>query len=159
MAHQNIRILLVDSNTEDHERIRDLLSGHEVVEAVDRQAFDTHLEAGGFDLVMVNLGGSEVGETGAIARVREAMPGIPVIVLDEVGDGEPAFRVLRLGAADYLPKTREPLRRLPGVVHAVNWGGNAIWPLHGHSAGSRARTLFSIVADFENRPLACFRDR
>jgi two-component system sensor histidine kinase UhpB len=149
MAYQSIRILLVGSDPDDRGRIRDLLGGHEVIEAADRQAFEAHLASGGFDLVMVHLDAAELGGTAVIGRVREAAPGVPVIILDDVGDGEAAFRALRQGAADYVPTTQERLRRLPGIIYAV------MARVQAERAAEEAEARFRQLA--ENAPDIIFR--
>jgi PAS domain S-box-containing protein len=144
-----MRILLVDSNPKDRELICNLLSEHEVIESSDRQGFDAHLATGGFDLVMVYLDALQMGGAEAIGHVREAIPGVPVIVLDDVGDGEMAFQTLRQGAVEYVPKVRNRLQRLPGIVHAV------ISRVQAERAAEEAEARFRQLA--ENAPDIIFR--
>jgi two-component system sensor histidine kinase UhpB len=149
MGYQSIRILLVDNDLEERGRIRDQLRGHEVIEAADHQTFDALLASGGFDLVMVHLNVPDIGGMGAIGRIREAAPGVPVILLDDVSDGEVAFRALRQGAADYVPTTRERLQRLPGTIHAV------MARVEAERAAEEAEARFRQLA--ENAPDIIFR--
>lgn len=149
MTYQNIRILLIDDNPKDRERVRNLLGGHEVIEAADPLAFDVHMASGNLDLLIVSLDTLGIGRMGTIGRLREAMPGVPIIVLDDVGDGEVAFQALRQGAADYVPKTRERLRRLPGIVHAI------MTRIHAERAAEEAEARFRQLA--QNAPDIIFR--
>ena len=64
----------------------------------------TMLEAGGIDMVLLDLGLPDSQGIDTFRRLRKAAPHVPVIVLSGVDDEEVAVRTVQEGAEDYLVK-------------------------------------------------------
>jgi phosphoserine phosphatase RsbU/P len=102
------RILVVD----DTEMNRDMLArrlqrrGYYVAVAENgRMALDM-VEAGGFDLVLLDIMMPEVNGYEVLERLKadDALRHIPVVMISAVSEMESVVRCIKLGAADYLPK-------------------------------------------------------
>jgi DNA-binding NarL/FixJ family response regulator len=126
-----IRILLADDQALFREGLRTLLSiepglevvgeaanGGEALEEARRLAPDLIL----MDLRMPILNGVE-----ATRRVREAHPGIRVLVLTTFHEDEEIFEALRAGACGYLLKDT-PSKRLVEAIQAAVRGESVIEP-------------------------------
>ncbi len=113
-------ILVVDDDRE----IRDLLArflkkhGYRVDAAADGRAMFAALEAGRFDLVVLDL--MLPGEDGlSLCRRLRAGSNLPVIMLTAMGEETDRIVGLEVGADDYLPKPfnpRELLARIKAVL-------------------------------------------
>jgi adenylate cyclase len=109
------RILVVDDTPFNRRLLVRLLEGigHIAVEAPDgRQALDRLREAGSepidlvlLDIVMPDMDGHE---TLAALKADDALSDLPVIVISGVDELDSVVRCIRMGAADYLPKTVDP---------------------------------------------------
>lgn len=136
------RILIVD----DHEIVRlglvGLLNGQPDLE-VSAQAASadeamTLLEAGTFDLAILDIGiGSASGLT-LCARVRERWPDLPLLMLSMFSETAYAERALRAGAQGYVMKS-EAAGALVAAVRKVLDGGMFF-------SDRVMRTLFSRVS-------------
>lgn len=113
-------ILVVEDHEDVREALRDCLEaeGWAVREAQDAAGMMQQIEAGGIDLVTLDLGlGADDGL--ALARVMRRRSNIPVIFI--TGHGQPLDRVrgLEAGADDYIVKpfdTREVAIRVRRVL-------------------------------------------
>ncbi|MBC8254665.1 MAG: PAS domain-containing protein [Ardenticatenia bacterium] len=118
-----IRILHVDDYPLDRQLVRDALEkeheGFRVTEAASRQEFEARLAKGDYDIVLAdfNILGFEGLEV--MDAVRERDPGVPVLIVTGTGSEEVAVEAMRRGAADYVIKTPEHIRRLPHTVQAA----------------------------------------
>jgi PAS domain S-box-containing protein len=118
-----IRVLYVDDYPLDRELVRDALEkaheGFRVTEAASRQEFEARLAEGDYDIVLsdFNILGFEGLEM--IDAVRAENPSVPVLIVTGTGSEEVAVEVMRRGAADYVIKTPEHLRRLPHTIQAA----------------------------------------
>ena len=109
------RVLVVDDTAFNRRLLVRLLAsiGHEATEAVDgRQALDLLRDPDAdpvdvilLDIVMPEMDGYETLEAlKADVRLRD----LPVIVISGVDESDSVVRCIRMGAADYLPKTVDP---------------------------------------------------
>ncbi len=118
-----VRILYVDDYPLDRELVRDALEkehgGFEVIEAASRADFEITLAQGDFDLVLsdFNILGFEGLQVLEAVRITDS--GIPVIIVTGTGSEEVAAEAIKRGAADYVIKTPQHIRRLPHTIHAV----------------------------------------
>lgn len=107
-----MRILLIDDHALFRGGVKYLLrgldDGVETDEAGDCAQALEKLRAGGYDLVLLDLKLPGVNGIDALASLREAAPGTPVIVLS----GEDAPEVVRAsierGAMGFIPKSSTP---------------------------------------------------
>ncbi|MCJ2064383.1 response regulator transcription factor [Methylobacterium sp. J-088] len=99
-------ILVVD----DEPPIRRLLrtglgtQGYAIVEAGDGAAALASLEAGGIDLVILDLGLPDMAGHALLAAIRERWPDLPVLILSSRDDERGKVEALDLGADDYVTK-------------------------------------------------------
>jgi class 3 adenylate cyclase len=109
------RVLVVDDTPFNRRLFGRLLGsiGHEVVEAVNGREALTRLhdpDAESIDVVLldINMPVMDGYETLAALKADEALRDLPVIVITDVDELDSVVRCIRLGAADYLPKTVDP---------------------------------------------------
>ena len=99
-------ILVID----DEPPIRRLLrtglgtQGYAIVEAGDGAAALASLEAGGIDLVILDLGLPDMAGHALLAAIRERWPDLPVLILSSRDDERGKVEALDLGADDYVTK-------------------------------------------------------
>ncbi len=106
-----LRLLIVEDNPADADLIREMLppSGplHFQVESVARLSGAlTRLERMDIHLVLLDLGLPDSQGLPTFHTLRQAVPGIPVIVLSGNDDQELAVAAVQEGAQDYLVKGR-----------------------------------------------------
>jgi DNA-binding NarL/FixJ family response regulator len=106
--------------------------GHEVLEALDREAADVVL----LDVSMPGMGG-----LGCLHLLRERHPQLPVIMLSTYDDEHWIVEAARQGARGYLLKT-VPSEELAKAIHTVSDGGTILTP-------DLASKLFSGLANDE----------
>jgi class 3 adenylate cyclase len=109
------RILVVDDTPFNRRLLVRLLEGigHRTAEAGDgREALDRLRDpvADPIDLVLLDIVMPEMDghETLAALKSDEALRDLPVIVISGVDELDSVVRCIRMGAADYLPKTVDP---------------------------------------------------
>ncbi len=116
-------VLCADDDRRDRGRIRNALEkekdSFEVIEAADRASFEKHLECGGFDVVLTDIGLFGLPGAETVRAVKTALPGVPVIVVTGQGSEEIAVQCFREGAADYVIKSPGHIARLSDVVRRV----------------------------------------
>lgn len=121
--NQPVRILYVDDYPLDRELVRDALekehSGFELVEAASRADFETALAQGGFDLVLSDFNILGFEGLQVLEAVRATDSHLPVIIVTGTGSEEVAAEAIKRGAADYVIKTPQHIRRLPHTIQAV----------------------------------------
>lgn len=120
------RVLICD----DHPVVRDAITVclraivpdcEVALAATARQAIDRLAEPGWWDLVVLDLGLPDARGLDALTRVRAKAPAIKVAVLSATDDRETVDKVLRAGAAAFMPKSADretlfgSLQRLLGV--------------------------------------------
>jgi len=115
-----IHCLLVDDDPAIRQLLLDYLRPFEIeVEAVpDGAGLRQRLPRGGIDVLLLDLMLPDESGLSLCQWVKQAYPGLPLIMLTAQGD--PLSRVLglELGADDYLPKPFEP-RELVARIKAV----------------------------------------
>lgn len=75
-----------------------------------------------FDLCLLDLGLPDCSGIDALARLREAVPALPVVVVSGADDAEHVLKALDRGAMGYIPKT-SPRNVLLSAVRLVASGG------------------------------------
>jgi two-component system OmpR family response regulator len=131
-------LLIVDDDRE----IRDLLSrflvkhGYRVDTAADGRAMDKLLEAGRFDLVVLDI--MLPGEDGlALCRRLRAGSRIPIIMLTALSDDTERIVGLEMGADDYLVKPFNPRELLARIKAVLRRSGAAPSPTTDPAGGVR----------------------
>lgn len=105
MIGNAIKVLLIAGSPADAEQVRAVLGGRagiEVESAEGLVAGIDRLNRRAFDGVVLDLSGPEAGGSGAIVRLVQSAPGLPIIVLGAPGGDLTAEAAFRSGAADYL---------------------------------------------------------
>lgn len=124
-----IRLILADDHAIVRHGLRQILAlapditfmaeasdGAELLDILGRTACDLVL----LDMNMPGLAGIDL-----IGRLREAFPGVPILVLSMHIEGQIASRALNAGAAGYLTKDSEP-ETLVAAIRKVAAGGRFI---------------------------------
>jgi two-component sensor histidine kinase len=116
VSGDTVRILTVDDEPDDRAMVRReaeaQFPGGEVVEAGSSEEVDAALAGPAPDLVVTDLElkwgtGREI-----LARVRERLPGCPVIMFTDSGDETTAVELMKSGLDDYVVKSARQLPRL-----------------------------------------------
>ena len=117
-----LRILLLEDNSADAELIRNTLEADHLVSRITcvqtRAEFLTALEDSGIDLI---LGDSQLPSFNGISALRLALsvrPDLPFIFVSAILGEEAAVQALKIGATDYVLKTRLS-RLVPAVRRAL----------------------------------------
>jgi len=117
------RILYIDDNPLDRALVRDALEkehgGFQVVEAGTMAEFEILLEKGEFEVVLSDFNILGFNGLQVIDAIREHDPAIPVIIVTGTGSEDIAVAALKRGAADYVIKTPDHIRRLPTTIMAA----------------------------------------
>jgi CheY-like chemotaxis protein len=108
---EGLRILIVEDNPADADLIREMLPqagplNFQVESAERLSGALARLERKGIGLVLLDLGLPDSRGLSTFHALRQAAPGIPVIVLSGNDDQELATNAVRDGAQDYLVKGR-----------------------------------------------------
>ena len=117
-------ILVVDDDREIRSLVSQFLKkhGYRVSDAADGKTMMQHLEAGRFDLIVLDL--MLPGEDGlTLCRRVRATSSLPIIMLTAMGEETDRIVGLEMGADDYLPKPfnpRELLARIKAVLRRAN---------------------------------------
>jgi len=117
MLDASIRVLLVESDDHDAERIEAALAGqgssHEVVrESRLQSALDRVGET--FDVALVDLKLHDASGLEGFLRLHTPNPALPIVIITEQSDEDLALQAVNLGAQDFVPKDAlypEVLRR------------------------------------------------
>jgi two-component system OmpR family response regulator len=151
MTPRSPHILIVDDDRE----IRDLLArflakhGYRVDVAADGRAMTRALEAGRFDLVVLDL--MLPGEDGlSLCRRLRATSSLPVIMLTAMGEETDRIVGLEMGADDYLPKPFNPRELLARIRAVLRRAGGAA---RGPDEGLRELTFDGWRLDLARREL------
>jgi DNA-binding response OmpR family regulator len=99
-------IILVEDDTTSPPRLTDLLAAHgHTVRTADGEAEAIAVISGiNPDLVIADLVKPDSDGPILIRRIRDRFPGVPVLVVTEVGSEELAVAALKAGASNYLPR-------------------------------------------------------
>jgi len=109
MTHAPITVLLIEDNPGDARLIQAMLAqaGTQRFEVLTAQRLADGLArigAGGVDLVVLDLSLPDSDGLDTLARVREAAPRMPAVVLTGTDDEELGLEAVQVGAQDYLVK-------------------------------------------------------
>jgi two-component system nitrogen regulation response regulator NtrX len=117
------RILIVD----DQRAVREELSyalrfeGYRTAEAEHGEAALQQLAAGDHAAVLLDIKMPGLDGLQVLARIKEAWPRLPVIMISGHGDIETAVVAVKSGAYDFLPKPFDGERVLVSVKNALRW--------------------------------------
>jgi diguanylate cyclase (GGDEF)-like protein len=112
-----MRVLLVEDSAADARMVREALkdvaaSNYELVHVSRLDHGLGQLESGLFDAVLLDLELPDAWGLTALARVRNAAPDTPIVVLSGQSDEALALKAVKNGAQDYLLKDRRDGVRL-----------------------------------------------
>jgi PAS domain S-box-containing protein len=117
-----LRILSIEDDPKDVELIQDLLETEEIVCEVTRvdtqAALLASLGQGGFDLILADYSLPSFDGISALKLAMKACPDVPFIFVSGTLGEEVATEALKIGATDYVLKTRLS-RLVPSVVRAL----------------------------------------
>src|ERR1700687_1432953 len=117
-----LRILSIEDDPKDTELIRDLLETEGIaceVTRVDTQAaVVASLEQGGIDLILADYSLPSFDGISALKLAMKACPDVPFIFVSGTLGEEVAIEALKIGATDYVLKTRLS-RLVPSVLRAL----------------------------------------
>jgi DNA-binding NarL/FixJ family response regulator len=143
-----IRLLIADDHAVVRKGLRQILeeapdievggeaaSGHEVLDKVGTETWDGLI----LDITMPQGSGLEV-----LREIKQKRPGLPVLVLSMHSHEQYAARVLKAGAAGYLPKESAP-EELVAAVRKVCAGGRYI-------PAAQTEKLISLFHPRSDRP-------
>ncbi len=91
----------------------------EVVVANDLKTGIERLQAGGIDVLLLDLVLPDSQELATFERVRAEAPTVPVVILTGLDDESRAEEAVAAGARQYLVKTQVDSARLVAAVHAA----------------------------------------
>jgi len=122
-VENTINILYIDDNAFDRELVRDALekeqTGFRITFAKTQSEFNEKINENEYDIVLsdFNIAGFEGLQV--IDVVHQIYPKLPVIIVTGTGSEEVAVMSLKKGAADYVIKSPEHIRRLYHTIHLV----------------------------------------
>jgi sigma-B regulation protein RsbU (phosphoserine phosphatase) len=119
-----IAVLLIEDHPGDARLVREALGDARmlrftVTHATTLAAGVAALDAGGVDVVLLDLSLPDGAGLASIARLRAVAPTIPILVLTGTEDEDMALRAVRGGAQDYLVKGIDGGALARGIAHAV----------------------------------------
>ncbi|HTS25059.1 MAG TPA: response regulator transcription factor [Bryobacteraceae bacterium] len=127
----SIRIVIVEDQRRTREGLAALVGGSAGMEVVAQYRSGEEALSGIASMqpavVLVDLGLPGMSGTEVVARIRELLPGIPVLVLTVHGEDQHIFDSLCAGACGYLLKDIEPARLL-AAIREVHSGGAPMSP-------------------------------
>ena len=119
---QPLRILSIEDDPKDTELIQDLLEAENIACEVKRVETEATLlallEKGGIDLILADYSLPSFDGLSALKLAMRVSPEVPFIFVSGTLGEELAIEALKIGATDYVLKTR-PARLVPSVVRAL----------------------------------------
>ena len=117
MSGSPINVLLVEDNPGDVALLKILLSeeseGRVLIETASRLSDAAkRLDAGGFDVVLLDLSLPDARGTEALERLQAHVSRVPIIVQTGMDDDDLAVKAMQLGAQDYITKGKSDGRLL-----------------------------------------------
>ncbi len=117
-----LRILSIEDDPKDTELIQDLLETEDIVCEVTRvdsqAALEASLEQGGIDLILADYTLPTFDGLSALKLAMKTCPEVPFLFVSGTLGEEVAIEALKIGATDYVVKTRLS-RLVPSVVRAI----------------------------------------
>ena len=124
-----LRLLVVDDNPNDRAlTLRELRKEYlelEVLEILDADDFTGALGGEPFDLVVTDFVIRWTTGLDVLRAVKEAWPGCAVVMFTGTGNEEVVAEAMKQGLDDYVVKTPEHFRRLPGATRSALAGAHA----------------------------------
>lgn len=118
-----LRFLLVDDAADDRALVKQVLfkadPALEIAEATDARELARLLDSAPYDLVITDYNILGFSGLDVLAAIKERQPDTPVILLTGTGSEEVAVAALKQGAADYVVKSIQHIKKLPSTVTAV----------------------------------------
>jgi signal transduction histidine kinase len=114
-----VRVLVLEDNPADAHVARTALEAGEFRTTVVGRVRDAVPRLAEADLALIDLGLPDSDGLKTLDRVREAAPGVPVVVLSGRRDDETAFQCLQHGAVDVLVKGRVDPEELVRAVRCA----------------------------------------
>lgn len=145
-------ILVVDDDREIRALLARFLArhGYRVETAADGRAMFRALEAGRFDLLVLDL--MLPGEDGlSLCRRVRTESSLPIVMLTAVGEDTDRIVGLEMGADDYMAKPFNPRELLARIRAVLRRGGGAAGP--GEAAAGRALAFDGWRLDTARREL------
>jgi two-component system cell cycle sensor histidine kinase/response regulator CckA len=122
-AGEGLRVLVVDQDARDRERIREVLRasfpGAETIDVADPADLPRILAVEHCDLVVTDHRAARIDAFAVLARVREHLPDLPLILCTAAGSEDLAVFAVKAGFSDYVPKTPESLPRLASAARSA----------------------------------------
>ena len=117
MIGEPIHVLLVEDNPGDVALMKIMLSeecdGRVVIETASRASEAAErLEAGGIDVVLLDLALPDAHGTEALVRLQSHVSRVPIVVQTGLDDDDVAVQAMQLGAQDYITKGKSDGRLL-----------------------------------------------
>src|SRR6266436_7612505 len=117
-----LRILSIEDDPKDTELIQDLLETEDIVCEVTRvdsqAALEASLEQGGIDLILADYTLPTFDGLSALKLAMKTCPEVPFLFVSGTLGEEVAVEALKIGATDYVVKTRLS-RLVPSVQRAL----------------------------------------
>src|ERR1700674_1489137 len=117
-----LRILSIEDDPKDAKLIQDLLEAEglacEVTRVDTQAALGLSLEPGGIDLILADYSLPSFDGVSALKLATKACPDVPFIFVSGTLGEEVAIEALKIGATDYVLKTRLS-RLVPSVLRAL----------------------------------------
>lgn len=117
-----LKVLLIDDNPDDRILIiRELrkLFLVEIVEVIDKAAFEAALIIRDFDIIITDYQLRWTTGIEVLIRVKASFPAIPVIMFTATGNEEIAVRAMKIGLDDYIMKSPDHYLRLAMSVKSI----------------------------------------
>lgn len=117
-----LKVLLIDDNPDDRILIiRELrkLFLVEIVEVIDKAAFEAALVIRDFDIIITDYQLRWTTGIEVLIRVKASFPAIPVIMFTATGNEEIAVRAMKIGLDDYIMKSPDHYLRLAMSVKSI----------------------------------------
>jgi len=121
MKEKALQVLVVEDNAGDARLLREMFSkekpgSFELTHLLRMSEAVIHLEKGGVDIVLLDMGLPDGHGLDTVRRAHAAAPGVPVIVLTGLDDEALAAEAMKEGAQDYLIKGQIENRALPRAL-------------------------------------------
>ena len=146
MSSAPLRVLLVEDDRDDAliilRHLREKPDRFLVEHAVTVDAARQRLRAGGIDVVLLDLNLPDCRGPETVARMREGLTRVPIIVMTGVDDEHVALEAARAGAQDYLVKGQQRGEVLSRTLH---------YAVERHHAAEELRRYAEMLASSEAR--------
>lgn len=103
-----MEILIIEDNLADVFLIEEMIDGksHSIYHCTRLQDAQELINRYDIDIILLDLGLPDSQGLDTFSRIKEISRNLPVVIMSNLDDDELALQSLRLGAQDYLPKSR-----------------------------------------------------